>query len=65
MVKMKIKLSDYGVSVDDLLEWSGLDVNRVEQNKQIYARRLRQYKIITTVEIIICAFLLCLKFGIL
>mgnify|MGYP004492930711 FL=1 len=62
---MKIKLSDYGVSVDDLLEWSGLDVNRVEQSKQYYARRLRQYKIITTVEVIICVFLLCLKFGIL
>ena len=62
---MKIKLSDYVVSVDDLLEWSGLDVNRVEQSKQYYARRLRQYKIITTVEVIICVFLLCLKFGIL
>lgn len=62
---MKIKLSDYGVSVDDLLEWSGLDVNRVEQSKQYYARRLRQYKIITTVEVIICVFLLCFKFGIL
>lgn len=60
-----MKIGGYDVSVDDLLEWSGLDVNRVEQSKRYYARRLRQYKIITTVEVIVCVLLLCFKFGIL